>query len=465
MGDPEAVFWSIAALHEAYREGSLSPVEVAQSVLERIEAFDGELHSYLSLSREGAVAQARESEERFRRGEDFGSLDGIPISIKDLFDVKGMATTLGSRLYGHESAKVDSFPVARLRDAGAVFLGKTNTAEFGQSATTDNLLAPDCANPWDTIRTSGGSSGGAAASVGAGLATAALGSDGGGSIRIPAAMCGLFGLKPTYRSLPLDEAFKAMSSFVCAGPITRTVDDARRMYAAQVGAAVPSTLRGRRCRIAWSPSPQGHAVDPTVRAATAAAVQRLVDLGHSVEEVDLPIDGWEQAFAPLVLRDEHHYRAHLLQWSDDLTYYARSAIEHGSKIADADVARAREAQANFTARLDKLFLSYDFLVLPTMACLPFPHEQRPTVIDGVKVHPLWGPFPFTAAFNVAGTPAASLPVELANGLPVGLQVVGANHSEAKLLDFCEDLEETLPTTLDIMRERWALSSSAAVIRG
>jgi len=454
MADRDYLFWPIGTLIDAYRNHEVSPVEVTESALSRIELLDGQLHSYLSVTSEIAMEQARFAEQSYRTNDDVPPLLGVPVSIKDLFDVRGAVTTLGSRLYGSRPANVDSEPVARLRGAGAVFTGKTNTAEFGQSATTENLLGPACGNPWDPTRTAGGSSGGAAASVGAGFASAALGSDGGGSIRIPAAMCGLFGLKPTFAELAEDEAFKAMSPFVCAGPITRTVDDARRLLSVQLGFDLArGDLRTRR-RIAWSPAPEGHAVDPGVRKVTAATVVLLAAMGHEVEEISLPIEGWTEAFGPPVLDDEWRYRKHLLEKSQDLTLYARRAIQGGERVTDAQRTAARAMHEEIRRRIETVFSNYDFIVTPTMASLSFPLGERPTEIDGVKVDSLWGAFPFTAPFNVSGSPAASVPVGLSGGLPVGLQVVAPYNAEGPLLDICEELEAALPSTLDIMKSRW-----------
>ena len=454
MADDDYLFWPIARLIDAYRNHEVSPVEVTQSALERITTIDGQLHSYASVTPDIALEQARFAEKLYLSDGEIPPLLGVPVSIKDLFDVRGAATTLGSNLYGSEPAVVDSEPVALLRVAGAVFTGKTNTAEFGQSATTENLLGPACANPWDPTRTPGGSSGGAAASVGAGLASAALGSDGGGSIRIPAAMCGLFGLKPTFVELPADEAFKAMSSFVCAGPITRTVDDARHLLEVQLRRDLTRGEQNERRRIAWSPAPEGHPVDPGVRLVTAAAVAVLADMGHEVHEVALPLDGWMTAFGAPVLYDEWRYRRHLLKSANNLTFYARRAIEGGERITEADLATARLMHEEIRRRVAGMFSDYDFIITPTMACLPFPLGQRPSVIDGVKVDSLWGPFPFAAPFNVSGSPAASVPVGLSGGLPVGLQIVARYHGEGELLDFCEELEAALPSTVDTMKSRW-----------
>jgi len=457
----QAAFWPLADLLRAFRARELSPVELTQGLLDRIEQFDGELRSYIRTAPELALAQARAAERAYRDGsERRPALLGVPMSIKDLFDVAGVPTTLGSLAYG-DVAAVDSQPVARLRAAGAVFLGKSNTAEFGQSATTENRLGPGCGNPWDPTRTAAGSSGGAAASVGAGLASVALGSDGGGSVRLPAAMCGLFGHKPTFGLIPDEGRFRAMTAFVCPGPLARRVADARLLLETCAGVRFP---RGEidEARIGWCVAPQGHPVDPGVRAATNAAVARIEELGHRVEEISLPVDEWLDAFGPLVLADEKRYRRHLLvEYADQLTDYARKSIQAAESVTAADVEVARLRQAEIRARVEALFETYDFIVTPTAASVAFPLGRRPTVIDGEPIDTLWGPFPFTAPFNVTGSPAASLPCGLADGMPVGLQIVGPNGGDRSVLDFCEVLEEALEFPLEAMERRWGGSVAVA----
>ena len=456
MLNADPVFWPIKDLTNAFAAKELSPVEVTNTTLERIATLDGELHSYLSVTAEQAREQAKFAEEQYLKSdEQFAPLLGVPLSIKDLFDIVGETTTLGSLAYGQEVAETDSTQVALLRAAGSVFLGKSNTAEFGQSATTDNRLGPDCGNPWDPSRTSGGSSGGAASSVGAGLASAALGSDGGGSIRIPAALCGLFGLKPTFERAPAEAAFQAMTEFVGSGPITRTVADARILLEVLLSRRFTRTPGQVTRRIAWCPSPGNHAIDPGVRLVTAAAVRLLESHGHIVEEVSLPLEGWTEAFGPLVLADEWRYRQHLLdEYKDQLTSFVRKSIEAGAAITEEEIAAALKLKKEIGGRVAGLFADYDVIVTPTTATSAFPLGTRPTEIDGKKIHPLWGPFPFTAPFNVSGSPAASVPVGLADGMPVGLQVVGAHHREDIVLDVCEEIEESIAFPATQMAMRW-----------
>jgi Asp-tRNA(Asn)/Glu-tRNA(Gln) amidotransferase A subunit family amidase/enoyl-CoA hydratase/carnithine racemase len=467
MPDPataQAAFWPLAALLQAFRARELSPVELSRELLGRIESLDGELHSYIRTTPELALEQAREAERRYAGDEEGHSLLlGIPISIKDLFDVSGIPTSLGSAVYGDDVATADSEPVNRLRESGAVFLGKSNTAEFGQSATTENMLGPDCGNPWDPTRTAGGSSGGAAASVAAGLASAALGSDGGGSVRLPAAMCGLFGHKPTIGLIPNEGRFRAMTPFVSPGPVVRRVADARLLLEVMSGA---SFARGEvnKARIGWCPAPQGSPVDPGVRLATAEAVKRLEELGHDVEEIELPLEGWNDAFGPLVLADEKRYRGHLLdRHADLLTDYARRTIEAAETVGGAEIAAAQAVQADLRARVEALFRTYDFIVTPTAASVAFPLGRRPSEIDGRPVDTLWGPFPFTAPFNVTGSPAASLPCGLSARLPVGLQVVGPTGGDSAVLDLCESLEEALDFPGEEMARRWGGAAAAEIV--
>ena len=263
------IYWPISDLIEAYRRGLLSPVEVADEVLAQIDRLNPSLHAYLVRFDDLTRRQAREAEAAYRAGRAL-PLSGVPISIKDTFPLAGAVTTFGSVVHRHNLTQQDSGVVRRLRASGAVFTGKTNTAEFGQSATSDNRLGPEASNPWDTTRTLGGSSGGAAVSVAAGLASVALAADGGGSIRIPASFTGLLGFKPTYGLCPDEGGLPAMSDFVCPGPLARSAADARAFLGALLDRRMSRAGAGRGLRIAWCPRPEGRPVDPGV----AATVER-----------------------------------------------------------------------------------------------------------------------------------------------------------------------------------------------
>lgn len=441
MSDREVWRWSADALLAAYREGELDPVEVTDVFLERIGWLDERLHAFVTVTEELARSQATAARQRIRQG-DPAPLLGVPVSIKDVFHVAGVVTTLGSLVHRESVSPRDSGAVRRLRQAGAVFVGKTNTAEFGQSATTENLLGPATRNPWDPERTPGGSSGGAATSVAARMAVMAVGSDGGGSIRIPAALTGLFGFKPSLHLCPDEDGFRAMTDFVTPGPISMTVSDARRLLGVMADSefvrSAPGTLR-----IGFCERPEGRPVDGGVAAAVREVARLLEELGHRVEQVDLDLSGWNEAFAPLVLHDEGRERGHLLSHPELLTEYERTSLLRAVQLDGDDVESARAALTFYRARIDGLLSTFDLLLTPTTAVPAFPLGTRPRTIDGQPVDKLWGPFPFAVPFNVAGVPAASIPCGLLDSLPVGAQLVTRSRNEGTLLDVCEDLEEAL----------------------
>ncbi len=462
MPDQDPTRLSAVELAAAYRSRELSPVEVTRAFLERIEEYDDQLHAFVEVTAELALEQAAVAERAFAAGEPLGPLAGVPVAVKDAFHVEGVVTTLGSQIHRNHVAKTDSGVVRRLRAANAVFLGKTNVAEFCQSATTDNLLGPDTGNPWDPSRTPGGSSGGSAAAVAAGFATVAVGSDGGGSIRIPAAFTGIFGLKPSPGVVPDEKGFRGMTDFVSAGPMTSSVADARAVFAVLSEQRLDRQQVPEGLRVGYCARPEGRPVDPAVAAAIEEVAKSLDHLGHDVVPADLPIDGWNEVFGPLVLEDEHRERGHLLELhADELTRYERSSLRAGRALDPGEVSRARELLPAYRERVDRVFDSYDVLLTPATAVSAFPLGRRPDRIDGVDVDLLWGAFPFAVPFNVAGVAAASLPCGLADGLPVGAQLVTRAGTESFLLDVCEQLEQALAFDRTPVLDRWALRAEAS----
>ena len=450
------LFWPVARLIAAYRTKELSPVEVCEEAQRRADAFDKAMNIYVTRMDDLAMRQAKAAEAAYRNGT-APALAGVPVSIKDAFEVKGYKTTWGSLKFRDHISKIDTGVSARLRASGAVLTGKTNTAEFGQSATTDNLLGPDTTNAWDPARTSGGSSGGAVSSVAAGLASIAVGSDGGGSIRIPAAFSGVFGIKPTYGLVKDEGSGSAMSDFVCPGPLARSVDDARHLLNVLAETDFARAPTQRALRIAWCRSPERRPIEPGVMATLEAAVEQIRALGHEIVEDDIPVAGWKDVFGPLVLFDELRERGHYLDEDhSDLTEYELATLLAARKLTDRDTGRARDLLAAYRARIDAYLDDFDAIITPTNAVTAFPVGDRPTMIEGRKVSELWGAFPFTSPFNVAGTPAASVPCGLAGGLPVGLQVVMKRGADAALLDLCEDIEEALACDMSALKRRWAL---------
>lgn len=464
MPNGSPLFWTIAELIAAYKTRELSPVEVAREALERIERYDPQLNAFLSVTRDIAMAQARHAEEVYLRAEpETPYLLGVPLAIKDLFYMKGAITTLGSLVFRDNVSSHDSGAVRRLRRSGGVFLGKTNTAEFGQSATTDNRLRDACRNPWDSLRTTGGSSGGSAAAVAAGLATAGLGSDGGGSIRIPASFCGLFGFKPTV-GLCLDEGgFEGMTDVVCPGPLTRTVADGRIMLSVLADRPF-QRKKVEALRIAWCPRPENRPVEPQMLAAITESLGAFEDLGHEVSEQEFSVEGWRDIFRVLVLADEKKARSHLLQsHPEQLTEYELRTLQAAQSITDAEIADSYELIADYRQRISRLFDKFDIIATPTTAVPAFPITHRPREIDGQSVDSLWGAFPFCVPYNVAGCPAVSLPAGTAGGLPVGLQLVAPVGHDWRLMDLSEDLEEVLAFDRSSVINRWTGGTFSEVV--
>lgn len=443
--DDGPLWWPVRRLLAAYRDGSLSPVEVADLAQERIAEIDPVLHAFVRATPGLSRRQAAAAEAAYRSGNP-GPLAGVPVSIKDAFHIEGHVTTLGSLAHANDVARSDSGAVLRLREAGAVFVGKTNVPEFCQSATTDNLLGPDTANPFNPDLTAGGSSGGAAASVASGTCTLALGSDGGGSIRIPASFCGLVGLKPTHGTIDDAGGFRGFSPFVSVGPLARSVADARHMHSVlsgetNVAPGTPAATDPRR--VAWCANPEGRPVDSGVGEVAASAVNQLAASGHNVDCVDLDLGGWEEIFGPIVLAEEGERRGHLLDGPHRLTTYQQRSLAAARRLDRETVAKAFSALAGYRTRVDGWFRDYDVIVTPATATTAFGLGRRPTTIAGRRVGRLWGAFPFTAPFNVSGHPAVVIPAGFVDGLPAAIQLVGRRGAEHDLLWLAEQLETEL----------------------
>ena len=451
------LFWPIVRLKEAYLRRDLSPVEVLEEAILRADEYNPSLNAYLERLDEQARLQAKKAESFFMGpSKEIPSLCGIPISIKDTFELKGSFTTYGSAFFRENLTKKDHDLVRRLRLSGAVFTGKTNTPEFAQSATTENRLGDDARNPWNISYTPGGSSGGAAASVSAGLVTAAIGADGGGSIRIPASFTGLYGFKPTYGLCRYKKGLKAMSDFIAPGPLTRNVGDARIILEVLANCSYfHKSLNSQRLRVAWCPMPGKNPVDPQVAKIVKEAVYKLAALGHEIQEIEIPVEGWNKAFDTLVLAEEHRERGYLLEKAPELlTDYEHNSLVAGSKITEENVEMARQAHREYRQKFQEFFNDFDVLATPVTATTAFIIGKRPLKINEQKVKWLWGAFPFTSPFNVSGNPAASIPCGISGSLPVGLQLVGSWNAEELLLNLSEDLEQAIEFDDSQVRNKW-----------
>ncbi|CCK29825.1 amidase [Streptomyces davaonensis JCM 4913] len=438
-------------LLDGYRTGAFSPVEATRAALERAELIQPEVNAFVRITAEQALAQARESAERWRRGEPAGLVDGVPVTVKDILLMRGAPTLKGSRTLSEKGSWQEDAPsVARLRAHGAVFLGKTTTPEFGWKGVTDSPLTGVTRHPLDPTRTAGGSSGGAAAAVALGAGPLALGTDGGGSVRIPAAFCGIFALKPTYGRVPLYPA-SAFGTLSHVGPMTRDAADAALMLEvigvpdsrdwSALGPAAGSFVDAlahdggvRGLRVAYSPSLGGQvAVRPAVASAVRRAVERLAGLGAYVEETDPdltdPVDAFHTLWFSGAARVTQHLGPHERELLDP---GLREISALGARYSALDYLAAVDVRMELGRRMGRFHDSYDLLVTPTLPITAF--EAGAEVPKG-SGHRRWtGWTPFTYPFNMTQQPAATVPVGTdGDGLPVGLQIVAARHRDDLVL--------------------------------
>lgn len=445
------------------RKKKVSPVEVVDAVLGRIEKLNPTLNAYVTLTADQARKDARTAERALgKRSATLGALHGIPFSVKDLVITKGVRTTFGTPLYRDNVPTEDAPMVERLKSAGGIMLGKTNTPTYGWIGATHNLLFGVTRNPWNLDRTPGGSSGGASAAVAAGLGPLAVGTDGGGSIRIPASFTGIFGFKASYGRIPTYPASGAWS-LSHVGPMTRTVADAALMMQVCAGPDErdPSSLPAEK--IAYTKSVKGsvkgwrvayaddlgfaEAVDPEVRETCARAVQAFRQLGCRVERVTpawpSPKDCWEQIFCGGIATRMAGY----LDQREQIDPGLYAIIEATLRNPPTRYVQAWLDRLAWWQHPRAFFEKYDLLLTPTTACPPFAVGlDNPTEVAGKPVGPYaW--IPFTFPFNLTGQPAASVPAGFTkDGLPIGLQIVGRRHADASVLTASAAFERARPWT-------------------
>ncbi len=495
--------------------GEISPVDLVEVYLARIERIDPQLGAFITVAAEQAREQAKKAEAQVataRRGPSTGSgragphlppLFGVPVSLKDVEATRGIRTTLGSRIFADTVPDFDSVVAERVRASGAIIIGKTNTPEIAihLETVTDNEVRGPCRNPWDISRTTGGSSGGAAAALAAGLCALAVGSDGGGSIRIPAAFCGVFGMKPSQGRVPRARGLGKAdpNQFAQSGPMSNCVLDSALLLQALAGPhpldpqpyleRAPS-LRGRgsgggssgpdfvgpvrevmdgassrplaRLRVAWSPDLGHAAVDTEVTKACGDAARKFEGLGALVEEPEVKFspelsDNFWNVFGA----NAYLQYGHLL---DDpakaglIGSSARSALERGRGIPGHVYARSLRAVNELRLYIDGLLEKFDLLLTPTTAIPAFDPRHRPQRIAGREIHSITGFYPFTFPFNMTHHPAATVPCGFVSGaagsskgdlspgvgLPVGLQVIGRRGDDAGVLRVCAAFEAAHP---------------------
>ena len=462
-----------------YERRKLSPVEVVQAVIDRIDAVDGQINAYATVDAEGAVDAAKKAEKRWKKGKPLSKLDGVPVSIKELIHTKGMPTVMGSQVIPPDSQPwdYDAPSVARLREAGAVIVGKTTSPEFGFKGVTDSPLRGITRNPWNPDKTPGGSSGGSGAAIAAGMGPISVGTDGGGSIRIPSSFCDLVGMKATFGKVAAYPP-SMHGTMANAGPMARTVEDCaallnviakpdpRDWYALpDDGTDYEKHLRGgvRKLKIAFSPTLGSNTkVDPEVAKAVAKAAWRFEDLGAHVEQVDVPVGGFDAG------------AMFLTHWLTSVAHLLKITPKEIHKLFDPGLVQAGEMGANYSTddlvvaqqqrrmlghQYEMFFQKYDLLLTPTVAVLPFDVGTHAPLDEKGEPNNQWTPF--TYVFNLTRQPAISVPCGVSkSGLPIGLQIVGGLYRDTQVLRAARAYAHAHPVRLPQLPVAKASSRSA-----
>ncbi len=464
----ELALLSATELLRHYRNKTASPVEATKAALDRIDKYDQALNAFRFVAHDDALAAAKDAEARWMRGEPQGLVDGVPTTIKDSHPVKGWSTLHGSRTVSEPGPEAADAPhVARLREHGAVFLGKTTLCEFGWKCVTDSPLTGISRNPWDPAKTCGGSSGGAAIAAATGMGALHLGGDGGGSIRAPAALCGLFGIKATYGRVP---RYPAESFIACAhfGPLTRTVGDAalamtvitepdyRDAFALaydnrdyRVG--LSDGVKG--LRIGYSADLGHAAVDPEVAAIVANAVAVFEELGATVEAVDPGLGNTFEAYKVMnaayqvpKIRDKAEEQIAVM----DPTLVANARF--GETLSAFDLLEAGKVRADMAFKMAEFHQTYDLLITPTLPVAAFDagHNNPPALEEAASAEDslfcLFNNFLYQV--NYTHQPAASVPCGFTDaGLPVGFQIIGPRFSDQQVLSAGQAFEAVHPFTM------------------
>jgi amidase len=461
----DAMCWASARdLVRWIRARRVSPLEVTRAVLARIERVNPALNAYCTVAAEEAIAAARRATAAVtRRSATLGALHGVPVSIKDLTPTKGIRTTFGSKIFEHFVPDEDALVVERLRAAGAIVLGKTNTPEFGAGANTYNAVFGPTRNPWNPALTCGGSTGGGAAALAAGMGPLAQGTDLGGSLRVPAAFCGVVGLRPSPGLVPSHPTPLAWDTYGVTGPMARSVGDLALMLAAIAGpdarapisypvdpraftrAVAGAGVRG--LRVAWGGDLGVAAVDDEVLAVAHEALAVFRRLGARVEETHPPFDGLldvvltSRGARMVGLHDEK-----LPKWRDVMQENLVKNIDYGRRLGAGDIARGERLRTELWHRVRTFLDRHDVILTPTAAVPPFPVEvPYPAEVNGRPMRSYIEWVLPTYAFTVVGLPAISIPCGFTRaGLPVGLQIAGRWHDEPTVLRAAAAYEAATP---------------------
>ncbi|TXT64356.1 MAG: putative amidase [Promethearchaeota archaeon] len=463
MNSNDICYLSAYEMREKIKTQELTSLQITEAIIERIEKFNDKINAYCTPTFDIAREIAKQADKAVKQGKDLPPLHGIPTSIKDLVLTKGIRTTFGCVLYESNVPEVDEVVIERLKNAGMVLLGKTNTPAFGHQAVTDNPIFGKTRNPWNIERTSGGSSGGAGASVASGMGPLALGSDGGGSIRIPSSFCGVYGLKPSYGRIPhYPSAGIKWTGLDHYGPIVRYVKDAALMLDVMAGPfagdrhSLPKTnityfdivdIKPKNLKIGYS-FDLGFikAVDPEVEKAVMDSVQKFDEFGWQQEKIKMKLKRPEMTFNTLVTAGlAHDLEAYLEEWQEKMSPNLVRMVQAGLTYSAVDLERAMYQRKLIHEEIFKQFQKYDVLITPSTAVYPFElGKMFPSKIAGKRASPVaW--MSFTFPFNLTGNPAASIPCGWSSeGTPIGMQIVGKQFDEETVLQVSKTFEELQP---------------------
>ena len=455
-------FKSAVELVRLIRLGDVSPLEVMEETLKRIHDVNPPLNAFVSLRDDEALEEARVMTEGLAAGKDPGALAGVPIGVKDLEDVKDMVTSFGSVPFRDHRVARDSTQVDRLKKAGAIVVGKTNTPEFGYTGFTKNLLYGVTRNPWNRERTPGGSSGGSAAAVAGGMVPLCTGSDAGGSIRIPSSYSGCFGLKTSFGRIPLGPApFLQLYHFLTLGPVSRSVEDAALYLDCAAGyhpsdpASLPRPERGylerlkhtpQGLRIAFSPTLGFAKVQKEVMTRVEDSVKAFEEMGHTVELWEGSVPDVSNVWAELMDCELYGLlHGSLDRHQQDMGKTLVQAMNRIKTFSLTDLVEANKTRTQLNQVLWKLFETYDLFLTPSTPTEAFGAKgPPPTEVEGEPIPLLWA-VAFTYPFNLSGHPAASVPAGLTrNELPVGLQIIAPHHQDDLVLQMAWAYEQVRP---------------------
>lgn len=448
---------TIRDLAKAFETQSASPVTITEETLRRIERLNPRINCYITVLRDSALSEAERSEKRFKEGKQCGPLDGVPIAVKDLFYIQGVKCTAGSKILANNVAPYDSSAVRRLKAAGAVLVGTTNLHEFAAGVTSVNPHYGPVRNPWDETRVSGGSSGGSAAAVASGMAVGAIGTDTAGSVRIPASLCGVLGLKPTYGRISRLGVVPLASSFDTVGTLTSCAWDSAALLQVLAGHSVEdlttsatevpdytsgmgSPFEGARVGI---PKLYFHySNDSSVEEAFDRFIGKVESLGCTVKEADF--DGIQEVYDSWLTIRRAEATAFHLKWlesspglyGDDV----RKSLELGRRITAVEYVNAQNARPFLMERFATSMMDYDVMAVPTTS-IPAPSIGQTSVeVNGKQMDVYSALNRLTLPFNYVGFPALTIPAGLAAGLPIGVQLVARPFEEARLLRFADAFE-------------------------